>query len=113
MSCVFCGIVAGEIPSDRVAEGDDYVAFRDLAPAAPTHVLIIPKRHIAGIAATEPEDTDLLGRMLLAATEIARQEGISESGYRVVINEGADGGQTVGHLHIHVMGGRGMSWPPG
>ena len=113
MSCVFCGIVAGEIPSDRVAEGDDYVAFRDLAPAAPTHVLIIPKRHIAGIAAAEPEDTDLLGRMLLAATEIARQEGISESGYRVVINEGADGGQTVGHLHIHVMGGRGMSWPPG
>ncbi len=113
MSCIFCGIVSGQIPSDRVAEGDDYLAFRDVAPAAPTHVLIIPRRHITGIAATEPEDADLLGRMLLAATEIARQERIDASGYRVVINEGAEGGQTVEHLHIHVMGGREMSWPPG
>ena len=113
MSCVFCGIVSGEIPSERVAEGDDYLAFRDVVPAAPTHVLIIPKRHVDGIATTDPKDADLLGRMLLVASEIARQEGIDENGYRVVINEGADGGQTVEHLHIHVLGGRGMGWPPG
>ncbi len=113
MSCVFCGIASGEIPSDRVAEGDDYLAFRDLAPQAPTHVLVIPKRHIDGIATTELADADLLGRLMLVAAEIARREGIDESGYRVVINQGAEGGQTVDHLHIHVMGGRGMRWPPG
>ena len=78
MSCVFCGIGSGEIPSDKVAEGEDYVAFRDLAPQAPTHVLVIPKRHIEGIAVTDPEDANLLGRLLLVATDIARREGIDE-----------------------------------
>lgn len=113
MSCVFCGIATGEVPSEIVAEGDDFVAFRDLRPEASTHVLVIPRQHLDGIAGVGPEDGGLVGRLMLAAVEVARSEGVAGSGYRLVINQGTDGGQTIGHLHIHVIGGRRMAWPPG
>ncbi len=111
--CVFCRIAQGELGSDRVMEDDEVVAFRDLNPQAPTHVLVIPKRHIASLDVADEGDSDLLGRLLLAAKRVAAQEGLSDSGYRVVVNHGADGGQTVYHLHVHVLGGRGLTWPPG
>lgn len=112
-SCLFCQLVAGEIDSDIVLEDDDVVAFRDIAPQAPVHLLIVPRRHIASLRETQPDDRDLLGKLLLAAARLARQEGIDERGYRVIINAGADGGQTVDHLHVHLLGGRDMGWPPG
>lgn len=112
-SCLFCQLVAGEIDSDIVLEEDDVVAFRDIAPQAPVHLLIVPRRHIASLRETQPDDRDLLGKLLLAAARLARQEGIDERGYRVIINAGADGGQTVDHLHVHLLGGRDMGWPPG
>ncbi|MDP6349063.1 MAG: histidine triad nucleotide-binding protein [Chloroflexota bacterium] len=113
MSCIFCGIAAGEVPSDTVAEGEDFVAFRDLQPQAATHVLVIPRRHISGIADIIPKDGDLIGRLMVAAADVARGEGLAEGGYRLVVNQGEAGGQTVEHLHIHVLGGRQMRWPPG
>ena len=105
-NCIFCKIVRGEIPSPRVLEGDDWIAIRDINPAAPVHVLVIPHRHVESVAALEDGDADLAGRLLVAARDVARQEGVAESGYRVVINTGREGGQTVGHLHVHVMGGQ-------
>ena len=107
--CIFCKIVDGEIPSPRVLEGDDWIAIRDIHPAAPVHVLVIPRRHVESIAALGDGDGALAGALLLAARDVARQEGLAESGFRTVVNTGRDGGQTVAHLHVHVMGGRQLS----
>ena len=111
--CLFCRIVAGEIPSTRVAEDDEVIAFRDINPRAPTHILVVPREHIASAAELTVDDGPLLGRIFAAAAEIARDEGIAEGGYRIVTNIGTWGGQTVDHLHFHLMGGRAFSWPPG
>ncbi len=113
MACIFCRIVEGSIPSDRVFETDQVLAFRDLAPQAPVHVLVVPKVHRGSLSALTPGDAELGGALLRAASEVARIEGIEESGYRVVANTGPEGGQTVDHLHLHVLGGRAMKWPPG
>jgi histidine triad (HIT) family protein len=110
-SCIFCRIVAGTIPSTTVAANEHAVAFRDLHPQAPVHVLVIPRRHVASLAVAD--DPAELGHLLALAAEVARAEGVGDSGYRVVTNIGDEGGQTVGHLHLHVLGGRQMTWPPG
>ena len=110
-SCIFCRIARGEIPAQMVANNKEIAAFKDLNPQAPVHILIIPKKHIASL--DDATDSDLLGRMMALAAAIARQEKIAKSGYRTVINTGADGGQSVDHLHIHLLGGRHMAWPPG
>lgn len=110
-SCIFCRIARGEIPAKMVANGKDIMAFRDLSPQAPVHILVVPKKHVASL--DDSNDSDLLGRMMSLAAAIARQEGIAKSGYRTVINTGKDGGQSVDHLHIHLLGGRHMAWPPG
>jgi histidine triad (HIT) family protein len=109
--CLFCRIVRREIPATIVREDEHTLAFRDIDPKAPTHVLVIPKTHVASL--NEAGDASALGRLLLAAREIAKAEGIDESGYRTVINTGAGAGQTVFHVHVHLLGGRVMSWPPG
>jgi histidine triad (HIT) family protein len=111
--CIFCRIVAGEIPATVVHETPDTIAFRDINPRAPVHVLVIPRRHIASLDALGADDHALAGRLLLVAGDVARQEGIADRGYRVIANVGAWGGQTVDHLHLHVMGGRAFHWPPG
>ncbi|AGP42167.1 histidine triad nucleotide-binding protein [Sorangium sp. So ce296] len=111
--CIFCKIANKEIPSKVVLEDEHVLAFHDLNPQAPTHVLVIPKRHIAGIAQAAPEDEAVLGRLLLAARQVAEKTGIAEGGFRTVVNSGANAGQTVFHLHVHVIGGRPMAWPPG
>ena len=110
-ACIFCRIARGEIPAQMVMNNKDIAAFRDVNPQAPVHILIIPKKHIVSL--DDVTDSDLLGRMLSLAAAIARQEKISRSGYRTVINTGKDGGQSVDHLHIHLLGGRAFSWPPG
>ena len=110
--CLFCRIVAGEIPSDRVHEDDDVIAFRDIAPRAPTHVLVIPRRHIPDAHALTESDGPLLGHMFGVIRDLADGAGLA-SGYRVVTNIGPESGQTVQHLHFHMLGGRPMSWPPG
>ena len=109
--CLFCRIVRKEIPATIVAENVHCVAFRDIAPQAPTHVVVIPREHVASL--NEAMDTSLLGQMHLLAAQIAKSEGLSERGYRTVINTNADAGQTVFHIHLHVLGGRPMNWPPG
>lgn len=111
--CLFCRIVAGEIPSTRVHEDDEVVAIRDIAPRAPTHILLLPRRHIASALDLTDADGPLLGRMFAAAADIARSEGIADAGYRLVSNVGRWGGQSVDHLHLHLMGGRAFDWPPG
>jgi len=111
--CIFCRIAAGEIPAKLVREDENVVAFRDIDPKAPTHVVVIPRRHIASVNDLEPGDAALLGEIFLAAKEIAREEGIAASGYRLVVNTGRDGGQSVDHIHLHLLGGRRHSWPPG
>ena len=111
--CIFCKIASGEIKSDRVYEDDEIVAFRDLNPQAPTHVLLIPRRHIATTNDLTPDDAALIGRLTLAAKEIAEQEGIAGRGYRTVLNCNAEAGQSVFHIHVHLLGGRPMRWPPG
>jgi histidine triad (HIT) family protein len=111
--CIFCKIAKKEIPTKVVLEDDDVIAFHDTNPQAPTHVLVIPKRHITGLGQALPADEVVLGRLLLAARQVAEQTGIAESGFRTVINNGAHAGQTVFHLHVHVLGGRPMAWPPG
>jgi len=110
--CIFCKIASGTIPAKRLYETSEVLAFPDANPQAPAHVLVIPKQHIASLAAAEAGHHPLLGQLLAAATEVARQQRL-DNGYRVVINTGDDGGQTVGHLHIHILGGRPMHWPPG
>jgi histidine triad (HIT) family protein len=109
--CLFCRIIRGEIPSKMVAETTECVAFRDIDPQAPTHVVIVPRVHVPSLAAVT--DPLLVGQMTRLATDIAKSEGIGESGYRVVVNSGKNGGQTVFHLHMHLLGGRRMTWPPG
>jgi histidine triad (HIT) family protein len=111
--CIFCRIVAGEIPSTRVREDDAVIAIRDIAPRAPTHILILPRIHVASAADLTTDHGDLLGRIFAAAAGLARSEGIADRGYRIVTNVGAWGGQTVDHLHFHLMGGRAFDWPPG
>lgn len=111
--CLFCKIANGDIPSTEVYSDAEFYAFRDLHPAAPTHILIVPREHIATIAETDPADAGLIGKMIIRANEIARQEGIAEDGFRYVINCNPHGGQTVYHIHLHILGGRPMSWPPG
>lgn len=112
-SCPFCRVAEGKALARVVFADDEVVAFHDIAPRAPVHVLVIPRRHIASLAHASQEDRDILGKLLAAAAEAARQAGIADSGYRVVANSGVEGGQTVGHLHLHVLGGRPMRWPPG
>ena len=109
--CIFCKIAAGEIPASVVKRGDGMVAFKDLNPQAPTHVLVIPTTHIGTL--NEAKDPGLLGKLLLFARDVAQEAGITTKGYRVVVNTNPDGGQTVFHLHLHVLGGRPMHWPPG
>jgi histidine triad (HIT) family protein len=109
--CLFCKIVAGEIPADVVYQDDKVLAFRDLYPHAPWHILIIPKRHIANLNALD--DVDVAGHLLLTATKLVSEFGYAESGYRTVINCNKDGGQTIAHLHLHLLAGRALSWPPG
>jgi histidine triad (HIT) family protein len=112
-TCQFCRIAAGSIPADILYEDDLVVAFRDIAPRAPTHVLLIPRRHIPSAAALTEADGPLLGRLFAVAADLARTAGIAESGYRLVSNVGRWGGQSVDHLHFHLMGGRRFEWPPG
>ncbi len=111
--CLFCKIIAGEIPSEEVYSDDDVYAFRDISPAAPTHIQIIPKKHIPSIDDATEEDEALLGKLILRANEIAHKEGIAEDGFRYVINTRGHGCQTVFHIHLHIIGGRQMGWPPG
>jgi histidine triad (HIT) family protein len=111
--CLFCNIVARKIPAQIVFENDHVVAFKDIRPMAPTHALVIPKKHVAGIHEIEAEDAGLLGQVLLAARDVAEKLGLNNGGYRLVINQGPDAGQSVFHLHCHVLGGRPMAWPPG
>jgi histidine triad (HIT) family protein len=112
-NCLFCRIIAGEIPANKVYEDDLALAFRDINPQAPTHVLIVPKKHIASLSEISPDDQSLLGHLTLVAPKLADQLGIADSGYRTVINTGAGAGQSVWHIHIHLLGGRALSWPPG
>lgn len=111
--CLFCRIVADEVPAAKLHEDDLVVAFRDVAPRAPTHVLVIPVEHIGSAAELSEEHGPLLGRLFSVAAEIARREGVAESGFRLVTNSGRAAGQTVDHLHVHLLGGRTLSWPPG
>ena len=110
---IFKKIIDGEIPCNKVYEDDEMLAFRDINPQAPTHILILPKKPIATLNDLRPEDAALVGRLLLVAKQLAADEGLAESGYRTVFNCNADAGQTVFHLHLHVLGGRSMIWPPG
>ncbi len=111
--CIFCQIAAGERAADVVYANDRVVAFRDIYPAAPTHILIIPRQHITGPSALNAETARVVGEMFLVAGQVAAQENLAESGYRLVVNQGADGGQSVFHMHLHVLGGRKLTWPPG
>lgn len=111
--CLFCRIAHGEIPVELVYENDMVVAFRDINPQAPTHILIVPKQHIPDVLHLPEADGKLIEAVFTAAGELARREGIAESGFRVVVNSGPDAGQTVAHLHFHLLGGRVMGWPPG
>jgi histidine triad (HIT) family protein len=112
MDCLFCSIVAGKIPATVVAETDRTLAFRDVTPQAPTHVLVVPREHHADVAAVADADPGLLAEVMTAAVAVARQEGL-DGGWRLVANTGDDGGQSVHHLHVHVLGGRSLGWPPG
>lgn len=111
--CIFCKIAAGEIPADLVYQDDHVVAFRDITPQAPTHILVIPRKHIATLLDTDAETAPLLGRMQQAAVEIARREGLADRGFRLVTNCLEEAGQSVFHLHLHLLGGRRLGWPPG
>ncbi len=111
--CIFCKIGAHEIQAIVVYEDADFLAFRDINPQAPVHILIIPKKHYGSTNELEAADSGLLGRLVLAGKQIARQEKIADRGYRLVLNCGPDGGQTVSHVHLHLLGGRQMRWPPG
>jgi histidine triad (HIT) family protein len=112
-ACIFCRVAAGEIPARILLEDEETVAFHDIDPKAPTHVLVIPRRHVASVADLSEADAALAGRLLLAAGGAARAAGLVEDGYRIVINSGADALQSVDHIHLHVLGGRKLGWPPG
>lgn len=111
--CLFCSIAAGDVESDVVAESERWVAFRDVNPQAPTHVLVVPREHVEHLDDLDDGQRELAGELLLAAREVARREGLVEEGYRVVANTNRAAGQSVFHLHFHVLGGRSMGWPPG
>lgn len=111
--CIFCRIAAGQVPADVVREDADTVAFRDLDRKAPVHILVVPKRHIASVNDIEGSDAGLMGALVVAAREVAAAEGVAERGYRLVMNTGAAAGQSVSHVHLHVLGGREFAWPPG
>jgi histidine triad (HIT) family protein len=111
--CLFCTLVAGKINAKIVYQDERIVAFRDVKPQAPVHILIIPRKHVAGVLDIEPDDHALIGEIFQVASRLAREQGIGDSGFRVVVNSGADAGQSVFHLHYHLIGGRQMSWPPG
>ncbi len=111
--CLFCQIVSGDIDADIVLENDRLIAFRDINPQSPTHVLIIPRKHVATINDLTEDDVDTIGSLFLAAAEVAQKDGIAEDGYRVVMNCNEGAGQSVFHVHLHVLGGRRMDWPPG
>jgi histidine triad (HIT) family protein len=113
MDCIFCKIAAGEIPANKVLDEPDLIAFHDLRAQAPVHVLVIPREHVDNVAAAGPEHAALLGRLLLAGVRVAAATGVGESGFRLVLNAGPDAGQSVDHLHLHVLGGRPLGWPPG
>lgn len=108
--CIFCSIINGDIPSTKVYEDNDFYAFKDIAPVAPVHVLVIPKKHVQSIAALTPDDADIAGKMLFAIQKVAAQLGLAD-GYRVVFNTGEKAGQTVHHMHAHILGGKEMAWP--
>ncbi|MFN2349954.1 MAG: histidine triad nucleotide-binding protein [Thioalkalivibrio sp.] len=112
-TCIFCKIAAGDIPAEIVYEDDQVLAFRDLNPQAPLHALVIPRKHIATLNDLTPEDEQLVGRMYLAARQVARDAGLDVRGYRTVMNCNSEAGQSVYHIHLHVLGGRAMQWPPG
>ena len=112
-NCLFCKLINGEIKTDSVYEDDDVFAFRDISPQAPVHILVIPKQHIATLNDTDDSHTNLLGKLVLTAKAIAKKEGLADNGYRLVMNCNEDGGQTVFHIHLHLLAGRSLSWPPG
>lgn len=113
MGCLFCNVLEKKIPADVVYEDDYALAFRDIRPVAPTHVLVIPKKHIAGIRDLTDDDAAAMGQVILAARKVAAKLGLDGDGFRLVINDGDHAGQTVHHVHVHVLGGRNFSWPPG
>lgn len=112
-ACLFCRIIEGDIPADILFQDEHALVFRDINPQAPVHILVIPKRHVPSLHDSAHEDRDLLARLLLLCKEMAHRLGLADSGYRVVTNIGRDAGQTVFHMHLHVLGGRRMAWPPG
>ena len=112
-TCIFCRLAKGLVRADIIFQDDAVIAFNDIHPQAPTHVLVIPRQHITTLWETDETHVTLLGRILLACNQVAQQQGVMDSGYRVVVNAGADAGQTVDHLHFHVLGGRKLQWPPG
>jgi histidine triad (HIT) family protein len=111
--CLFCGIIEGRVPANVVYQDERVVAFTDIRPQAPVHLLIIPRKHVAGVLDAAAEDQDLIGAIFAVAARLAQEHGIADSGFRVVVNSGSDAGQSVFHLHYHLLGGRRMSWPPG
>ncbi len=111
--CIFCKIVSGDIPSTKIYEDEQVIAFRDINPQAPTHILVVPKRHIPGVNELAEQDEALVGHVYGVIARLVRELGIAETGYRVIVNSGADGQQSVPHLHFHVLGGRLLAWPPG
>lgn len=112
--CIFCKIAAGEVPAQKVYEDDSVVAFKDLSPKAPVHVLIVPKKHIQSVAQFQTEDCELAAHIFVdIVPKLAAELGVARAGFRLVINTGSEGGQTVNHLHVHLLGGRKMTWPPG
>jgi histidine triad (HIT) family protein len=113
MGCLFCNVIEGKIPSDIVYEDEHALAFRDIRPVAPTHVLVVPREHIAGVRDLTDGQAETIGRVMLAARSVARQLDLEKDGYRLVVNDGDAAGQTVHHIHVHVLGGRSLSWPPG
>ena len=111
--CLFCALVEGKVNAKIVYQDDHVVAFKDIKPQAPVHLLLIPRKHLAGVLDIEPEDHALIGEIFQVASRLAREQGIADSGFRIVVNSGADAGQSVFHLHYHLIGGRLMTWPPG
>lgn len=111
--CLFCKIVSGQVPAKIAYEDEDVVAFHDISPQAPVHLLVIPRKHIESLSHAEPTDEALLGKLMLCAARVAKEQGLDSKGFRVVVNNGALAGQTVFHIHVHVLGGRAMAWPPG
>jgi histidine triad (HIT) family protein len=111
--CLFCRIIAGELPAAQVYADDSVVAIRDIAPQAPTHILLLSRKHVASVADLGADDLELVGKLSKVGASLAKREGVAEDGFRLVINVGRNGGQTVDHLHVHLLGGRPMAWPPG